>query len=113
MSETCLFDDEKMAHAVDAAKKAARRAGVAANEATVLYRSRRVVLLFPEIATVARVGSADEACLAADARELSVARRLVLRPHNLAYAVDLLEIPPGETPADAIAGRVVLILNEF
>ena len=41
-----------------------------------------------------------------------LANRLVLRPYNLAFAVDLLEIPPGETPADLIAGRVILILNE-
>jgi transcriptional regulator with XRE-family HTH domain len=41
-----------------------------------------------------------------------LANRLVLRPHNLAFPVDLLEIPPGETPADMIAGRVALILNE-
>jgi hypothetical protein len=41
------------------------------------------------------------------------ANRLVLRPHNLAFAVELLEIPPGETAADSIAGRVVLILNDF
>jgi transcriptional regulator with XRE-family HTH domain len=40
------------------------------------------------------------------------ANRLVLRPHNLAFPIDLLEIPPGETPADLIAGRVMLILNE-
>ena len=39
--------------------------------------------------------------------------RLVLRPHNLAVAVDLLEIPPGEAPGDFIAGRVMLILNEL
>ena len=48
-----------------------------------------------------------------DLRYLDFAgNRLVLRPHNLAFAVELLEIPPGETPADSIAGRVVLILNE-
>jgi hypothetical protein len=41
-----------------------------------------------------------------------LASRLVLRPHNLAFAVDLLEIPPGDAPADLIAGRVVLIINE-
>jgi hypothetical protein len=41
-----------------------------------------------------------------------LANRLVLRPHNLAFPVDLIEIPPGETPADLIAGRVALILNE-
>jgi len=39
--------------------------------------------------------------------------RLVLRPHNLAFPVDLLEIPPGETPGDLIVGRAVLVLNEF
>ena len=38
--------------------------------------------------------------------------RLVLRPHNLAFPVNLLEIPPGETLTDMIAGRIVLILNE-
>jgi hypothetical protein len=42
-----------------------------------------------------------------------LASRLVLRPHNLAFAVDLLEIPPGDAPADLIAGRVVLIINEM
>lgn len=39
--------------------------------------------------------------------------RLVLRPHNLAFPVELIEVPPGETPGDLIAGRIVLILNEF
>jgi transcriptional regulator with XRE-family HTH domain len=39
--------------------------------------------------------------------------RLVLRPYNLAFPVELIEIPPGETPGDLIAGRIVLILNEF
>ena len=42
-----------------------------------------------------------------------VASRLVLRPHNLAFPVDLLEIPPGESLADLMAGRVALILNEI
>jgi hypothetical protein len=40
------------------------------------------------------------------------ANRLVLRPHNIAFAVDLMEIDPGEAPSDRIAGRVALILNE-
>jgi len=39
--------------------------------------------------------------------------RLVLRPHNLAVPVDVLEISPGEAPGDLIAGRVMLILNEL
>jgi hypothetical protein len=42
-----------------------------------------------------------------------VVNRLVLRPHNLAAPVDLLEIPPGETPGDLIAGRIVLVQNEL
>jgi hypothetical protein len=40
-----------------------------------------------------------------------VANRLVLRPHNINFPVDLLEIDPGESPSDMIAGRVALILN--
>ena len=41
-----------------------------------------------------------------------VANRLVLRTHNIAYPVDLIEVDPGESPSDLIAGRVALILNE-
>ena len=40
------------------------------------------------------------------------ANRLVLRPHNIAFSVDLMEMDPGEAPSDRIAGRVALILNE-
>jgi hypothetical protein len=39
--------------------------------------------------------------------------RLVLRPYNLAFPVELIEVAPGETPGDLIAGRIVLILNEL
>jgi hypothetical protein len=38
--------------------------------------------------------------------------RLILRPHNIAFPIELVQILPGESPADSIAGRVVLILNE-
>jgi len=38
--------------------------------------------------------------------------RLVLRPHNIAFPVDLIEIDPGESPSDLIAGRIALIQNE-
>jgi hypothetical protein len=38
--------------------------------------------------------------------------RLVLRPHNAAFPVELLEVEPGESPADLLVGRVALILNE-
>lgn len=41
-----------------------------------------------------------------------VANRLVLRPHNLAYPVELVELGGDETPNEMIAGRVALILNE-
>ncbi len=38
--------------------------------------------------------------------------RLVLRPAVSTFPVDLLEIAPGETPGDLIAGRVALIVDE-
>ncbi len=41
-----------------------------------------------------------------------VANRLVLRPHNIAFPVDLIEIDPDDSPAEQIAGRVCLIINE-
>jgi len=41
-----------------------------------------------------------------------VSNRLVLRPHNISFPVDLLEVEPGEAPSDLIAGRVALVLNE-
>jgi len=41
-----------------------------------------------------------------------VASRLVLRPHNIAFPVDLLEVDSGEPPSELLAGRVALILNE-
>jgi transcriptional regulator with XRE-family HTH domain len=41
-----------------------------------------------------------------------VSNRLVLRPHNIGFPVDLLEINPGETPNELIVGRIALILNE-
>ncbi len=39
--------------------------------------------------------------------------RLVLRPHNSTFPVDLVEVAQGESPGDLIAGRVALILNEI
>jgi transcriptional regulator with XRE-family HTH domain len=41
-----------------------------------------------------------------------VANRLVLRPHNIAFPVDLIEVEPGESPGDLITGRIALIINE-
>ncbi len=41
-----------------------------------------------------------------------VANRLVLRPHNIAFPVDLIEVEHGEPPSELITGRIALILNE-
>ncbi len=41
-----------------------------------------------------------------------LSQRLVLRPLNMAFPVDLLEIDPGDSASDLIAGRIALILNE-
>jgi hypothetical protein len=42
-----------------------------------------------------------------------LAGRLVLRPHNLSFPVDLIEVDSEQSPSDFIAGRVALILNEL
>jgi hypothetical protein len=42
-----------------------------------------------------------------------LSNRLVLRPHNIAFPVELIEVQPGESPGELIAGRIVLILNEL
>ena len=42
-----------------------------------------------------------------------LANRLVLRPHNIAFPVDLVEVAPDGAPGELLAGRVVLILNEL
>jgi hypothetical protein len=39
--------------------------------------------------------------------------RLVLRPSNMAFPVDLIQVAPGEAPGDIITGRVALLLNEL
>jgi len=41
-----------------------------------------------------------------------VAGRLVLRPHNIAYPVDLIEVEQNVPPSELIVGRIALILNE-
>jgi hypothetical protein len=41
-----------------------------------------------------------------------VSNRLVLRPHNIGYPVELIEVDPDESPSDLIVGRASLILNE-
>jgi hypothetical protein len=37
--------------------------------------------------------------------------RLVLRPHNRAFPVELTDTEPGETSGDLVVGRVILVLN--
>jgi hypothetical protein len=42
-----------------------------------------------------------------------LANRLVLRPHNNVFPVELMEVGPEEAPGDLLAGRIALILNEM
>jgi len=37
---------------------------------------------------------------------------LILRPHNLAFPLDVIVIDPEESPSDWLVGRIALILNE-
>jgi transcriptional regulator with XRE-family HTH domain len=39
--------------------------------------------------------------------------RLVLRPYNIAFPVELIEPDPGETPNNLLTGRIALIVNEL
>jgi hypothetical protein len=41
-----------------------------------------------------------------------LAARLVLRPLNMAYPVDLIDVGPEKSPSDLIAGRVAMIIND-
>ena len=41
------------------------------------------------------------------------AGRLILRPHNIAFPVELIAVNPDESPGDWLVGRVALILNEI
>jgi hypothetical protein len=41
-----------------------------------------------------------------------LSNRLVLRPHNIAFPVELIEMSASELPSDLIVGRIALILNE-
>lgn len=42
-----------------------------------------------------------------------LSNRLVLRPHNNAFPVHLIEVDPGESPNELLVGRIALILNEL
>lgn len=41
------------------------------------------------------------------------ASRIVMRPHNNAFPVELIPVDPGESPNDLLVGRIALILNEM
>lgn len=41
-----------------------------------------------------------------------LAHRLILRPLNIDFPIDLIEIEPGASPNDLVVGRVAMILNE-
>jgi hypothetical protein len=71
-----LSDQEILARAFRAVERAMRRAGAPRVRLEILYRSRRICLLAPEISTVARVTPAEPHGLAAATRELDVARYL-------------------------------------
>ena len=42
-----------------------------------------------------------------------LASRLVLRPHNFAFPVALIDVDPEESPYEMLVGRIALILNEL
>jgi hypothetical protein len=39
--------------------------------------------------------------------------RLILRPQNIAFPLELLVMDPEESPSDLLTGRIALILNEI
>ena len=39
--------------------------------------------------------------------------RLILRPHNIAFPIELIALTPEESSSDWLVGRVALILNEM
>jgi hypothetical protein len=72
--EERLAEDEVLARATRAANKAAGR--TSARDPIVLYRSRRICLLLPEIETVARIAPATVENIKASEREVAVSRFL-------------------------------------
>jgi transcriptional regulator with XRE-family HTH domain len=39
--------------------------------------------------------------------------RLILRPYNITYPIELIDVDPDEPPNELLVGRVALILNEL
>jgi hypothetical protein len=69
-----MADDEVLARAIRAVNKSMGRPSAVVP--VVLYRSRRICLLLPEIATVARIAPATNENVKASAREVAVSRYL-------------------------------------
>jgi hypothetical protein len=69
-----MADDEVLARAFRAVNKAMGRTN--AGDPVILYRSRRICLLLPETATVARIAPATNENVKASAREVAVSRYL-------------------------------------
>jgi hypothetical protein len=67
-----MADDEVLARAFRAVNKAMGRTN--AGDPVILYRSRRICLLLPETATVARIAPAINEKVKASAREVAVSR---------------------------------------
>ena len=42
-----------------------------------------------------------------------LSNRVVLRPHNRAFPLDVIELEPAEAVGDLLAGRIALIVNEL
>jgi aminoglycoside phosphotransferase (APT) family kinase protein len=74
-----VAEDEVLARALRAVDKATGRGNAVKPDPIVLYRSRRICLLLPEMATVARIAPADAESFAASARELAVSRYLSVK----------------------------------
>jgi Phosphotransferase enzyme family len=73
------LDDEILARAMRAMAKAASRAGAETGDPVILYRSRRICVLLPESAIVARIVPANDENFIAENRELAVSRYLFAR----------------------------------
>jgi aminoglycoside phosphotransferase (APT) family kinase protein len=73
------LDDAFLSRARRATEKVARRVGLAGADQIVLYRSRRICILLPSNAIVARIAPADDKNFAAENRELAVSRYLLER----------------------------------
>jgi aminoglycoside phosphotransferase (APT) family kinase protein len=73
------LDDSFLSRAQCATERVARRVGLADADQVVLYHSRRVCILLPSSAIVARIAPANDKNFATENRELAVSRYLLGR----------------------------------